>query len=739
MLAAMKLASACLAVIGASSLMAGNLEVRYNQPAKSWEKEAQPVGNGRLGAMVFGKLGKEQIQFNEITMWTGDGNPSGKYTDQGFGAYQALGDLWIETEDVEFKNVTDYQRLLNLNDGLHRTTWSKGKQHFEREIFASHADDVIVLRYRSDQPVSGRLSLQGAHDETSHSGVDSLSFSAELSNGLKYAAKVKVTQLGGKLVKEGDTLAFKGVKELTLLLAATTDYEMSPGRGFRSGKKPTKQVDRMLGELSGKNYDTLRSDHVKEFSALMGRVALELGPAPEGDIAARMDAYRKGGDDPALEALMYQYGRYLLLSTSLKSLPANLQGLWNNRNNPAWHSDYHTNINLQMNYWQAEPANLAECARPLHLWLQAMVPGSREATLKSFGKETPGWTMRTSVNSYGGNGWQWNLPASAWLSRHLWEYYQFTGDEQFLRNEAWPIFRDVSAFWLHHLIEKDGMLLVPKGWSPEHGPREDGVAHDQQIVWDLFTFTLEAASQIEAKDAIIGKIAQAREKLLGPQIGSWGQLMEWTTERPNLEKSGHRHTSHLFAVYPGNQITLAGTPKLAKAAAKSLEARGSSGDSRRSWTWAWRSALWARLGEADRAQSMVRGLLSHNTHPNLFTTHPPFQIDGNLGITAGMCEMLLQSHAEEISILPGLPKAWPSGSYRGLRARGGIGVDARWKDGKLVSASIRPDSNGTLRLRVPDGTGPVTVKQADGKSQVFKTTVFEIEGARGIEYTITRE
>jgi alpha-L-fucosidase 2 len=344
--------------------------------------------------------------------------------------------------------------------------------------------------------------------------------------------------------------------------------------------------------------------------------------------------------------------------------------------------------------------------------------------------------MRTSVNATGGNGWEWNLPASAWLARHFWESFAFTGDRGFLEKKAWPVFKDVSEFWLDHLVEKDGKLLVPKGWSPEHGPREDGVAHDQQIVWDLFTFTLDAAKELKIDDALTKKIASARAKLLGPQIGSWGQLMEWTTERPDLEKSGHRHTSHLYAVYPGNQITLGATPDLAKAAALSLETRGSSGDSRRSWTWAWRTALWARLGEGDKAQSMTRGLLVHNTLANLFTTHPPFQIDGNLGITAGICEMLVQSHANEVAILPTLPKGWPTGSVKGLRARGGFEIDATWHRGKITAATVKSVLGKELVLRLPGNPAQVTLTRADGKAAdlTAKDGVFRLPTTRGEAY-----
>ena len=874
--ASLLLLAACVVTTAA----AAPLELRYDQPAKAWENGALPLGNGRIGAMVFGGTSKERIQFNDITLWTGGENLSGGYDVNEFGAYQNFGDLFIETEggpaasasfsatcasgqvpfydhegvaaaadgdpatkwciehggkqvvwqadldtpeaiarysltsaaDVperdpaawlfegssdgttwktlhemkgqepaagrgetrsyDSKNTAaykhyrlvfeprrgakhfqlaeiglgngkagapeDYRRVLDLASGVHRVSWRSGGEEIVRETFASHADDVIVVSYRSGGKLSGRVRLAGAHGETPAAESGRLFFSGTLPNKLRYAAQVSAAVDGGTLAAEGGALVFRDTAELTLILSAGTDYALDPAKHFRSGTDPAAASAARAKAALTKKYEELRSRHAAEFSRLMSRVSFEAGKAGEGDILARLEAYKQGAEDPALEALMFHYGRYPLLSSSRGSLPANLQGLWNDSNKPAWFADYHTNINLQMNYWQAEPANLAECAVPLHEWLIASIPGSRAATVKAFGKNTPGWTMRTSVNPFGGNGWEWNLPSSAWLARHLWESYAFSGDRAFLEKKAWPVFKDVSEFWLDHLVEKDGKLVVPKGWSPEHGPREDGVAHDQQIVWDLFTFTLEAAKELKHDTALVKKIAAAREKLLGPQVGSWGQLMEWTTERPELEKSGHRHTSHLYAVYPGNQISTSKTPELAKAAALSLETRGTSGDSRRSWTWAWRTALWARLGEGDKAQSMIRGLLTHNTLGNLYTTHPPFQIDGNLGITAGICEMLVQSHAGEVSVLPTLPKGWPEGSFTGLRARGGFELDAAWKDGKLTSARVKSLLGKELVLRLPGSPAEIKLTRGDGKEAELhsKDGVFRLPTAKDGVYRI---
>ena len=857
-------------------------------PASNWESQAQPLGNGRLGAMVFGNPLRERIQFNDISLWTGGNNPSGGYNVNEFGAYQNFGDIDIElgksgepvasdpqcasghkpfvgSEDIaaagdgkadskwcvepngkdviwqidlgkpqavtgysftsandvperdprawkfegsndgvnwgpfdtigdagpfskrgETKMFTpsgkapsryyrfvftpaagvshfqvadikldgvdagasagsafaDFSRTLDLSTASHLTTWKQEGVTYKREVIVSKPDEVIAVKISADKPgkITGKIKVTGAHNEATTAAGDELSFSGQLANGLRNAAKLKVLSEGGKITASGDQLAFTG-DTVTIYLAAATDYAMDPAKQFRSGVDPADTVNAQLAKVAAKSFDAVRKAHTADFQKLMGRVDLDVGAPPDGkSITERLDAYKKGGQDPHLEALMFHYGRYLLISCSRGFLPANLQGLWNDSNKPAWFSDYHTNINLQMCYWLAEPANLSECAKPLIDWTIAMIPGSREATVKAFGAETTGWTMRTSVNIFGGNGWDWNIPASAWLAQHFMEHYAFTGDKKFLKDEAWPIFKDVSLYWLGHLVEKDGKLLVPKGWSPEHGPREDGVAHDQQLIWDLFTNTLNASTVLGIKDDFVAKVAAAREKLLGPQIGSWGQVMEWTTERPNLEKSHHRHTSHLFAVFPGNQINLKQTPEWAKAAAISLEARGADGDSRRSWTWPWRTAMWARLDRPDKAGEMIRGLLTHNTLPNLFATHPPFQLDGNLGITAGICETLLQSHAGEVSILPAVPPSWKSGSYRGLKARGGFEVDVAWTEGKPGDLKVTSKLGEPLVLRLPGKPATITVKETGGRSATIKAAqdgTFRFPTKAGVTYAIT--
>jgi len=730
----------------------GQLHLWYDRPAISWMTEALPIGNGPMGAMLFGGTDIERIQFNEISLWTGDRmavagrvlGDSEKEEGDKLGAYQAFGDILIHLGH-ELSRVTDYRRELDLDSAMHRVAYTYNGVRYQRTAFASHPDGVIVIHMTADQPgaYTGRVQLADMHDAKVRADGSRLTSVGKLANGFEYEAQVLVLHERGSvkassepappanpwsIAVPGTDLVLDQCDSVTLILGAGTNFLQDHTKEWL-GVHPHAAVTRRVDAAAKQSVSALLSAHTKDYRSLFGRFSLDLGATAPDLLAkttlARLEEYTTHQSrDPQLEALFCQFGRYLLISCSRPgSLPANLQGVWNDSNQPAWAGDYHSNINIQMNYWLAEPANLSECHRPFIDYVTSIREVSAENTRAHYGT-LRGWTVQTMNNACGISVWKWNPPGSAWYGQHLWEHFAFGRDKNYLRQTAYPVLKEVCQFWDDRLKRRpDGTLVTPDGWSPEHGPAEEGVTYDQEIIYDLFTNTMESADVLGDDAEFRNYIAGRRDKLLKPRIGRWGQLQEWETDRDD-PKDQHRHVSHLFALHPGRQITQAGTPELAQAARVSLDARG---EKSTGWSRAWKINFRARLWDAENAYTMLRNLMTvvretktiygesgAGVYPNLFDSHPPFQIDGNFGATAGFCEMLVQSHTGQIHLLPALPQAWPTGKVTGLCARGGFEVEMSWADGRLTQAVIHSKSG--LPCRVVCGDKSWELETTAGKS-----------------------
>ncbi len=747
----------------------GSLKLWYKHPAREWV-EARPVGNGRLGAMVFGGVLKERIQLNENSLWDGHrqdtNNPealkhlpevrkllfagrnreatdmAGKYlmgNPQRVNSYQTLGDLWIDSH-VSYP-VEDYRRELDLETGIVRTSYRAGGTRFVGEVFVSHPDQVIVIRETCDRPgglnTSFRLTRQqDAVTEIDPAGkpdyrqivlrgqIKDTMPGATPTSGMKFEARLRilVTPGRGTIESTGDSIKVSHADSLTIFLAAGTSYR---------GGDPEWSSRLELEAAAAQSYGRLKDRHLRDYKRLFSRVAIDLGHTANESLPTdeRLGAVKRGAEDPGLIALYFQYGRYLLISSSRPGgLPANLQGLWNEHIEAPWNSDYHTNINLQMNYWPAEATNLAECHEPLLSYVESLVePGKRTARIH--------YGCSGFVVHHLSNIWGFTTPADgvwgiwpiggAWLCRHAWEHYAFSGDRDYLAKRGYPLMKEGSKFLLDYLVEDPkGRLVTCPSHSPENSFRMPdgstsmftyGATMDLEVIYDLFTKCIEASKLLGVDAELRDKLQSALTRLAPLQISSkTGRLQEWIDDYAEPEP-GHRHVSHMYGVYPSDQIDVRKTPELAKAARASLEYRLSNGGGHTGWSRAWIINLWARFQDGERAYENVQALLAKSTLPNLLDNHPPFQIDGNFGGCAGIAEMLLQSHQGVIQLLPALPKAWRAGRFVGLRARGGYVVSAEWNNGEAVRVFVKATRSSECRLRLPQGESVEAIVES-GKS-----------------------
>lgn len=828
-----------------------SLKATYNKPAKVWESEALPIGNGYMGAMIFGGVEVDVIQTNEHTLWSGGPGEDPSYngghlgtpetnksylhktrvllqqkmndftanhsayidadgklithnyegdgngtelrnlidklagTKEHFGSFQTLSNIIVEVVNPATSEpaYSDYTRTLDVDNAIHRVTYKEGGITFKREYFMSYPDNIMVMRLTSDSKkgkISRMISLESLHtDKVIRASDNTITLTGyptptsgdkrvgdHWKNGLKYAQQLLVKHTGGKItVVDGKKLKIEEAKEIIVLMSAATNYVqcMDDSYHYFSGEEPLDKVKATLKKAANKKYTALLATHEKDYHSLYDRMKLNLGNLTEMPVVTT-DSLLKGMDartnseseNQYLEMLYFQFGRYLLISSSREgSLPANLQGVWGERLSNPWNSDYHTNINVQMNYWPTQPTNLSRCHLPMVEYVKSLVPRGKY-TAQQYYCKPDGGNVRGWVTHHENNIWGNTAPAkkdtphhfpvgAIWMCQDIWEYYQFNLDKDFLE-AYYDVMLQAALFWVDNLWtdERDGTLVANPSHSPEHGEFSLGCSTSQAMIAEMFDMMIKASKVLgKDKEPEIAEIETAMNKLSGPKIGLGGQLMEWKDEvtKDVTGDGGHRHTNHLFWLHPGSQIVIGRSEeddKYANAMKVTLNTRGDEGTG---WSKAWKLNFWARLHDGNRSHALLRSAMKltvpqgrfGGVYTNLFDAHPPFQIDGNFGCTAGIAEMLMQSQGGYIELLPALPDAWKNGAFKGMKARGNFEVDVTWKEGQITSIEILSNAGAECMLKYPDAK---SLKVSGAKVRVLADDRIAFDTVKGKRYTI---